>query len=508
MAQTSANVSEHGVRLVLITAGILIATLMQTLDISIVNVALPIIQGNLGATIDEGAWVVTGYIISAVIVIPLTPWLQLRFGRRQYYATAILGFTVASAMCGLSTSISALIFWRIVQGAFGGGLIATGQATLTDTFPRERLGQSQGIFALGAIVGPTVGPTLGGWLTDNFAWNYCFLINVLPGIFAGIVIFAMLRNPTKPSAVPLDWIGLALLAIGLGSMQYVLDEGQRKDWFSDTSIVAFTALSTVGIVAFVVWELVGTDRPIVDLRAFRHRTLWAGSLLALTMGASLYGAIVFLPQYVQSILGYTATLSGLLIFYRALVTAVCVFIIVRIVSAGKIDTRIFLGIGFAILAASNWWLGSVTTSDSPFWTLAVPVMVSGFGLSLLWIPLSIAILGAVPPEVAPKATAFTNLALQVGGSISTAVLVTFLAHRQAFHQTILAGNATLGNVAVRDAVAHGGIATLYATIVQQASTMSYADASHLLGTLTLCCVPLVLVMERAKRRAAPAASLE
>jgi DHA2 family multidrug resistance protein len=508
VAQEHVDVSERGGRLILITAGILIATLMQTLDISIVNVALPIVQGNLGATIDEGAWVVTGYIISAVIVIPLTPWLQLRFGRRQYYATAILGFTAASAMCGLSDSISALIFWRIVQGTFGGGLIATGQAALIDTFPRERLGQSQGVFALGAIVGPTVGPTLGGWLTDNFSWNYCFLINVLPGIFAGIIILTMLRNPTKPSAVPLDWPGLAFLAVGLGSMQYVLDEGQRRDWFSDGSIVAFTAVSTIGVLSFIFWELFGTDRPIVDLRAFRYRTLWAGSVLALTMGASLYGAIVFLPQYVQSILGFTATLAGLLIFYRALVTAVCVFVIVRIVATGKIDTRVFLGIGFAILAASNWWLGDVTTSDSPFWTLALPVLISGFGLSLLWIPLSIAILGAVPPEVAPKATAFTNLSLQIGGSVSTAALVTFLAHRQAFHQTILAGHATLANVAVRNAVEHGGVGALYGTIVQQASTLSYADASHLLGALTLCCVPLVLVMERAKRRAAPGVSVE
>jgi DHA2 family multidrug resistance protein len=507
--QGQIDVVERGGRLIVITIGILLATLLQTLDISIVNVALPIIQGNLGATIDEGAWVVTGYIISAVIVIPLTPWLQTRFGRRQYYATAILGFTAASALCGLSESISSLIFWRIVQGAFGGGLIATGQATLRDTFPRERLGASQGIFALGAIVGPTVGPTLGGWLTDNFAWNYCFLINILPGLFAGLVVLTMLRNPTKPQAVPLDWPGLASLALGLGSMQYVLDEGQRKDWFSDTSIVVFSVLSVIGLVVFVGWELFATRRPIVDLRAFRYRSLWTGSVLALTMGASLYGAIVFLPQYVQSILGYTATLSGMLIFWRALVTAVCVMVVVRIVGSGKIDTRVFLGIGFILLAISNWWLGDVTTSESPFWTLAVPVMFAGFGLSLLWIPLSIAVLGSVPGEVAPKATAFVNLSVQLGGSMSTAALVTFLAHREAFHQTVLAGNANLGNAAVHSIVQDpGGLQTLYQLIVQQANTLAYADASHIIGILTACCAPLVLVMERARRRAAPAVSVE
>lgn len=502
MTEVRANIVERGGRLALLTAGVLIATLMQTLDTTIVNVALPIIQGNLGATIDEGAWVVTGYIISAVVVIPLTPWLQARFGRRQYYATAVIGFTIASAFCGTSESIGSLIFWRIVQGAFGGGLIATGQAALRDIFPPEKLGASQGIFALGAIVGPTVGPTLGGWLTDNFSWNYVFLINIVPGIVAGTIILTMMRNPTKPRHIPLDGIGLSLLAVGLGSMQYILDEGQRKDWFDDASIVMFTLLAVCCIAGFVVRELFFAKDPVVDLRALRYRSLWAGCILALTMGASLFGAIVFLPQYVESVLGYTATLGGMLIFCRALVTAVCVAIIVRVVGTGKIDTRILLAVGFVGLAVSNLWLASVTTSVSPFWTLALPVMFAGFGLSLLWIPLSIAILSAVPADVAPKATSFVALSLQLGGSISTALLVTFLAHREAFHQSALAGGATMANLSVRGAVEHGQLAALYGTIVQQANTMAFADASFILGVLTLCCTPLVFVMQRARRRGA------
>ena len=508
MTDRHASVVETGGRLALITGGILIATLMQTLDISIVNVALPIIQGNLGATIDEGAWVVTGYIISAVIVIPLTPWLQARFGRRQYYATAIIGFTIASAFCGLSDSINSLIFWRVVQGIFGGGLIATGQAALRDTFPPEKLGASQGVFALGAIVGPTIGPTLGGWLTDNFSWNYCFLINVVPGIIAGIIVLTMLRNPAEPKRIPLDTMGLGLLALGLGSMQYVLDEGQRKDWFSDGSIVLFTLISLSSLAVFVVWELCYARDPVVDLRVLRYRTLWAGCILGLTMGASLFGAIVFLPQYVESILNFTATLSGLLIFCRALLTAVCVTFIVRLAGSGKIDTRIFLAVGFVALAASNLWLAYVTTSNSSFWTLALPVMFSGFGLSLLWIPLSIAILAAVPAEVAPKATAFTNLSVQLGGSISTALLVTLLAHREAFHQTALAANANLTNVAVRSAVQHGHLNALYQAILQQANTMAYADASFILAVLTACCTPLVFAMRRPRRHSPVTVSAE
>ena len=248
---------------------------------------------------------------------------------------------------------------------------------------------------------------------------------------------------------------------------------------------------------------------MVDLRVLRYRSLWAGCVLALTIGATLFGAIVILPQYVESILGYTATLSGMLIFCRALVIAVCVAVIVRVVGTGKIDTRILLAVGFVGLAVSNLWLAGVTTSNSPFWTLAFPVMFAGFGLSLLWIPLTIAILAAVPAEVAPKATAFVNLAVQLGGSISTAALVTFLAHREAFHQSILAGNANLANVAVRNVVHNGQLAELYGTILQQANTMAYADASHILGILTLCCAPLVLLIARARRkRAAVPVSVE
>src|ERR1700677_2935827 len=248
------------------TTAIIAATLMQTLDTTIVNVALPIIQGNLGATLDEGSWVVTGSIISAVIVIPLTPWLQIRFGRRQYYSTAIIGFTVASMLCGTSGSIQELIFWRIVQGSFGGGLIATAQAVLRDTFLKSKFGLSQGLFSIGAIVGPAVGPTLGGWLTDNFSWNWVFFINLVPGIFAGTIMLMRLKNPNDPRRVPLDVAGLALLITGLGSLQYVLGEGQQNDWFSDQRILTVAIVSGIALLSFIGWGLFGTQNPVGDLR--------------------------------------------------------------------------------------------------------------------------------------------------------------------------------------------------------------------------------------------------
>jgi DHA2 family multidrug resistance protein len=497
-------VVERGRSLVIITIGIMLATLMQTLDTTIVNVALPIVQGNLGATLDEGAWVVTGYIISAVVVIPLTPWLQSRFGRRQYYGTSIIGFTIASIFCGTSSSIEQLIFWRIVQGLFGGGLVATAQATLRDTFPPGMLGISQAIFAMGALVGPSVGPTLGGWLTDNVSWNYVFFINVVPGTLAAIIIFTQLKNPTDPKPLPLDVIGLALLTIGLGSLQYILGEGQRNDWLDDPTIRFFSCTAVTGIIAFVFWELYGTTRPVVDLRAFRYRAIVAGSVLGLIIGAVLYGATVILPQFVQSVLIFTATLSGELIFIRALFIALLTIPIARLASSGKVPTQALLLTGFSCVAIAQIWLYFVTTTTTDFGTLLGPMILAGVGLSMVFTPVSIAVLGSLPPQVIPKAAAFQSLSLQLGGSLSTAALVTLIARRTAFHQEVLAQHMNLANPALSRALAgHTPISALYGQVLAQATTLAYADAQFALGILTFLLMPFVFVLPRRRKNAAP-----
>ncbi|HEY4440230.1 MAG TPA: DHA2 family efflux MFS transporter permease subunit [Candidatus Elarobacter sp.] len=498
------DVSEHGPRLILITIGIMAATLLQTLDSTIVNVALPTIQGNLGATQDEGAWVVTGYIISAVIVIPMTPWLQARFGRRQYYSTAIIGFTAASMLCGIAGSIQELILFRIIQGLFGGGLVATGQAALRDTFPRHLLGASQAVFALGAIVGPSVGPTVGGWLTDNYSWNWVFYINLLPGIFAAIIVMTMMRNPTDPKPIPIDGIGLGLLAMGLGSLQYILDEGQRNDWFSDPVIAFFGVTTVVGIVAFIVWELWGAKRPLVDLRVFKYRAIAAGSMLGFAIGAVLFGATVILPQYVQGVLGFTATLSGELIFIRAAFIAALTPFIARLAGSGKIDTRILLVGGFTLIAVSQLWLGYITTSQNDFGSLVGPAVMAGIGLALLFVPISIAVLSAIPPEAVPKATSFQALSLQLGGSFSTAALITLLARRSAFHQAELAQSINPDNNALQLLIQHthnmaAALMNTYQLVLQQATVMAYADAQWALGALTFFLLPLVFVLPRRRK---------
>ncbi len=495
---------ESGFSLVLITAGILAATLMQTLDTTIVNVALPVIQGNLGATLDESSWVVTGYIISAVIVIPLTPWLQIRFGRRQYYSTAIIGFTIASVMCGLSGSIQELIVWRIVQGAFGGGLIATAQATLRDTFPKDKFGMSQGIFALGAIVGPAVGPTMGGWLTDNVSWNWVFFINVVPGIFAATVMLTRLKNPADPRNLPLDVVGLALLIVGLGSLQYVLGEGQQNDWFTDPVILGFGIASALGLIAFACWELFGAKNPVVDLRVLRFPQVGAGATLAFAVGATLYGGLVIFPQYVQSVLGFTATLSGELIFVRAAFIAVGAPLAVRLATNPKVDTRMLLVVGFILVGISQFWFAGITTSGNDFASLVLPNIMSGFGLSLLFIPISIAMLNNLNPQTIPKAAAFQSLSQQLGGSISTAVLVTLLAQRSAFHQDILSQfiQPAYGPVA-RFLGQHGSIGQLYGDVVREATVMSFADFQFVLGVLAIALLPLVFVLPKRKATTGP-----
>ncbi len=494
-ALSNTNLQETGARLVVITIGIMLATLMQTLDTTIVNVALPIVQGNLGATTSEGAWVITGYIVAAVIVIPLTPWLQRRCGRRAYYAAGIAGFTLASIGCALSTSIWMLVFWRVVQGLFGGGLVATGQAALNDVFGPERLGVSQGLFAIGAIAGPCFGPTLGGWLTDNFSWNYIFYINLVPGILATAIVLAYMRNPQGEPPGEFDTLGLVSLIVGLGALQYVLEQGERNDWFSDTSIVAGSIAAVAGIVTFVAWEL-HVKSPIVDLSVFRYRAMGSGFVIALAAGASLYGALVILPQYVQGVLGFTATLSGELIFVRAVCIGLFTPVAAALVMRGA-DARWIIGGGLVMLGMSQQMQGSVTTPVTDFSALVPSMILGGIGIAFVMIPLSIAIMGGVPESEGPKASSLFALAIQLGGSISTALLVTLLDHRIAVRLSDLAGTVALSRPGIAGAIAHHApLAQFFGEVQLQAAALGFADVNNLLGIMIFCLIPLVLVMPR------------
>ena len=495
------DVTETGLRRVAIVAAVMAACLMQTLDSTITNVALPNIQGNLGASQDEGTWIVTSYAIAAIIVIPLTPWLQNRFGRRNYFLASIVGFTIASIFCGASSELVQLILWRVIQGAFGGGLLATGQAILRDTFPPKQLGVSQGIFAIGAIMGPALGPPLGGLLVDNASWNLVFDINVVPGLFSSIVLLLLLKDPDKPRAGAIDIVGLVLLATALGSLQYVLTEGEQHYWFADTTILTMAIVAFFASIGFVFWELFGTKAPVVDLRVLRNRSVSAGSVLALALGAAVFGSTYTLPQFTQGPLGFTPTLSGELFILRAVPIFLMTPILVRL--TGKVDPRVFLGLGFLTIAVGNAMQAGITTEEAGFWNFGIALALTGVGSAMLFIPLSIAVLGATTPAEGPKAGAFINLSTQLGGSIAVAGLDLYLDRRQTFHSEILGANANLGNPNVQQFLHDNTVGALAAAVNGQALILAYADATLAISIVCIVCAPLIFFMRKPKAPSGP-----
>jgi MFS transporter, DHA2 family, multidrug resistance protein len=500
-ADERVDVVETGWRQVLVVLGVMLAALLQTLDSTIVNVALPTVQGNLGASIDEGAWVVTAYIIAAVIVIPVTPWLQSRFGRKQYFLVSIAGFTIASLACGLASTIQELIVFRVVQGLFGGGLLATSQAILRDTFPARQFGLSQAIYTFGAVVGPSAGPTIGGILTDNYSWRWVFDVNVVPGIVAILLLAPLLRNPTKPRASGFDGMGLVLLAIGLGSLQYVLDEGERNDWFSDPAILLCSVAAVVGIAAFVVWELKGAKRPIVDLSVLFRRNIAIGCLAAMLNASMIFGVLLVFPQYLTGVLGFTATQDGYLLAIRALPIFLLTIPIGLYVNSGKIDPRYLLVGGLATGGAGLIGLAFVTTSHTEFGTMVPWLILSGTGIAFVFTPLLVAVLRSVAPSDSPKAGAFISLALNLGGSLTSASLVTFLDRRETFHGSVLGDAAVRSNPQVATLLAQPhGLATLAALVEREAATMSYADTFFALGALAILFAGLGLAIKPPPKR--------
>ena len=309
---------------IIITVAVMMATLMEVLDISIVNVALPQMQGNLGATLDEIGWVATGYIIANVIVLPLTGWLSDRFGRRRYLTYSVVLFTVASFGCGMSRDLVLLVVFRVLQGAGGAAFLSTAQATLTEIFPPERQGVAQAMFGIGVVMAPTLGPTLGGFLTDRYSWPWIFFINIPIGVVAAVLTFRFVPDsPAARPAGPFDFVGIGLLALGLGPMQEVLERGQRKSWFEDDLIVGLTVVSAIGVVAFLAWELRRANRhPAVDLRVLRDRNLAAGTAYGFVLGLQLYAAVFLLPQFLQTVQPHSAEQTGLLLLPGGLASAI------------------------------------------------------------------------------------------------------------------------------------------------------------------------------------------
>lgn len=504
----------------LILLGLITAAVMEVLDTTIVNVALPQMAGNLGATHQEIAWVSTGYILSNVVVLPMTAFLAARFGRKNYLTFSIILFIVASFFCGTSHSLGELVLWRILQGAGGAALLSTAQATIRQIFPREQQGLVQAIFMMGIIVAPTLGPTLGGWITDNYTWNWCFFINVPIGIVSMFLVTSFLHDPPGPRHVGrVDWAGIGLLAVGLGSLQYLLEEGESRDWFQDPLIQKLGVVAFICIAVLLWWQLTPKNpSPVVDFRVLKNRQLSASIFLFVALGFGLYGGIFLYPLFTQTILRFTPTMTGLALMPGGLATAVSAIICGRILNGPRsvVDPRILIYLGVALFAYSMWDLGHMNT-QSGIEDTRIALIIRGFGLGFLFAPINQVAYGELDPRFAQQASGLINLARQLGGSFGIAVLGTYVEHQAAVHRASLVTHTFPGNPAFDlrlsqlthlfvsrgylPEVAHkAALKAIDLSITQQSLVQSYNDSFLLILATFLFTAPAIVILRRPKPR--------
>jgi DHA2 family multidrug resistance protein len=510
----------------LIVLSVMCAVLLEIIDTSIVNVALPSMMGNLGATLDEIDWVITGYIVANVIVIPMTGWLAARFGRTRYFVSSILLFTFASLMCGASQTVEALVCWRVVQGLGGGALLATSQAILMETFPPGRQGMAQALFGVGTMVGPSLGPTLGGWITDHASWRWVFLLNVPVGVLLVFLIMAVISDPPELVAdrrrrlrdgIRIDYIGFALLALGLGALQVVLDRGQQDDWFSSGFITAFAIAAGLGLLAFVVWELYQED-PIVDLRLLGQRNFAIANLLMLMLGFVLFGSTVLIPQLVQDLFGYTATLAGLVISPGGFAIMLFLPVVGRLI--GTVDVRILITIGLLTCSAALYHLSNFSL-DADYGAFMWARLYQTVGLAFLFIPINTVAFVGLPRAKSSLASAIINLSRNIGGSFGISLVVTMLSRQEQRHQDHLVAHVTpldpIANARIDhlrtlfEQMGHDPLealrmaeAMVYRTLQDHASMLAYLDDFRLLALIFVALIPFVFLLRKSANGGPPA----
>jgi DHA2 family multidrug resistance protein len=506
----------------LILIGLIMAAALEILDTTVVNVALPQMAGNLSASTDEIAWVSTGYILSNVIVLPMTAWLSGRFGRKRYLMASILIFNAARLMCGFSNSLGEIVFWRLVQGAGGAALISTAQSTIVEIFPRNQIAMVQSLFGLGLIVTPTLGPALGGYITDNYSWRTIFFIHIPLAIMSLTVVGLYLQDSKFQKRVKtIDAAGIAMLAAGMGSLQYVLEEGERYNWFSDPWILRLSVLAAVSLVGFVFWELSSRNKaPILDLRVLKDRGLSASVLLGLVLGFGLYGGTFIYPLFVQNILGFTPTTTGLALIPGGIATAVAVIFCGRALQRG-FDPRILMVVGMIIYIYAMWTLGHLTP-QSGFSDTQFGLIWRGLGLGLVFIPIqTVAFAGLQGAQIA-QGSALYNLMRQLGGSFGIAFLTTYITNMTQYHRADIVSSLYTGNTSLQErtsgiaaALMGGGYSPTQAhaaalgvidqTVQAQAAVMAYNNAFILLGISFLVAMPALLLLRKPRKNAAPPA---
>jgi MFS transporter, DHA2 family, multidrug resistance protein len=435
----------------LVALAVMLGTFMEVLDTTIVNVSLPHIAGSLSAGVDESTWVLTSYLVSNAIVLPASGWLARRFGRKRFFMTCIVLFSVSSVACGSANSLAMLVVCRIVQGLGGGALQPTSQAILFESFPRRKHGMAMAVFGIGVVIAPIIGPTLGGWLTDNYSWRWCFYINLPVGILALLLIQTFVFDPhylRGQRARSIDYIGLGLLAVGLGALQIVLDKGDREDWFESAWLTRIAMVSAVSLILLVIWEL-RVAEPVVNLRALRDRNLWLGTSMMFGFGAALYGSTVLYPILMQTLLGYTALLSGLVLSPGGIATLIFMPICGRLI--GLTDARKLIAFGFGTCSLALFFMSGFNLQVD-FSRLVWARVILGLGLAFSFVPLTTVTFATISREAMGNATGIFNLMRNLGGSVGIAGVTTFLARRSQFHQSILAAHLTPFDLQVQNAL--------------------------------------------------------
>ncbi len=496
----------------IIAFAVVLASLLQVIDNSIVNVALPDMMGNLGASLDEIAWVSTGYILASVIVIPLTGWLGGMFGRKRYFVGSIILFTASSFFCGAAHSLSVLVFWRVVQGVGGGALLTVSQAVLLETFPPEEAGMAMAFFGLGVMVGPTIGPTLGGWITDNYSWPWIFYINVPLGFFAAFMIATYVHDSAHQKKSPtVDYMGIALLIVSVASLQYLLEYGQRDDWFDSKLMVALAFAAVVGGV-LLAWRELTTDHPVIDFRVLRHRQVWVGTTLGIVMGVGLYASVFTLPVFMQGNLRMTAQQTGIVLFPGAIATAISMWVVGRYTS--RFDPRLIIASGAGIFAFAMFQLSQIT-SDSGAGDFFVPLILRGLGLGMMFVPLTTVTLAELSRAELPQGAGLYNFFRQLGGSLGIAGVATIVSHDTVQAHAVLSEHVTtmdpgsMGRVSMlshgfmaRGADAgtalHRTYAVLDGQILGQASVIAYGHTYVIAALLILALIPLLALVRTTK----------
>lgn len=502
-----------------VAVAVALGALLEVVDTSIVNVALTDMAVSLGATVEQMSWVVSSYGIANVIILPLAAWLGHRFGKKRYFLFSLVGFTLASALCGMSTSLATLVVARVLQGLTGGGLMAKAQSILFETFPREEQAMAQSFFGVIVIAGPAIGPTLGGYLVTHVGWRWIFFVNLPLGVLAVIMVLAALpRDPEGGARGAVDWAAIALLAVGLGCLQTFLEEGHSKDWFESRFIIATAALAVAGLALFVSRSL-RSEHPVVDLRVLRHRSLWAGSVLSVVVGMALYGALFSLPIFASQVMRYNSQQIGLMMLPGALASAAAMPIAGRLLR--RFPARALLVCGALILVGAVLQLSRLSPQTSER-DLFLPLLVRSFGQVLMFLPLSMASLGPIPREDIAAATGFFSLTRQLGGSVGVALLNTLLSERVAFHRAVLLEHlsatdpqvqarvaATAGALAARGAspaaAQHQALSLLDGSVSLQSAVLSFGDTFRVTAILILCTLPLVLLLGRPPKGAKIAA---